>query len=181
MLKSPPGIDRKHLDWKHSALTTTLSRLLPDIRESKHVSIVWLHPDQGNHHVPFRRQYCGMRVFNVRGITDRMKGYGGSKKTPGRTVWRIKKLMVSKRWREIDKNKKLSKQLMQSISKRFLEFIWVEGRQAPKRIIKVISEILVIFCEILCNRHHFNSLTFLIVYLLTDSFSHPRQVSILTT
>ena len=30
-------------------------------------------------------------------------------------VWRIQKLMVNKRWRQIDQNKKLSKWLMQSI------------------------------------------------------------------
>ena len=59
---------------------------------------------------------------------------------------------------------------MQSISKRFLAFIYAESRQVPKRIIEIINEFLAIFGEILCNKHHFNSFTFLLVHPLTDPF-----------
>ena len=59
---------------------------------------------------------------------------------------------------------------MQSISKRFLAFIYAESRQVPKRIIQIINKFLAIFGEILCNRHHFNSFTFLLVHLLTYPF-----------
>ena len=55
---------------------------------------------------------------------------------------------------------------MQSIPRRFLEFICAESRQKPKWIIQIINEVLGIFCTILCNKHQFNSFTFLRVHSL---------------
>ena len=46
-----------------------------------------------------------VKMFKGWGITDRKKGSGGNNKSQGRTVRRIKKVMVSKMWREIDHDK----------------------------------------------------------------------------
>ena len=69
----------------------------------------------------------------------------------------MKRVVVNKRWREIDQDKKLSERLMQSIPKRFLAFIYSEGRQTLKRIIQIIPYFLeksVVFFVIYINSIH---------------------------
>ena len=44
---------------------------------------------------------CNMKVFKERGILDRKKGSGGINKTTSRDVC-LKRLMVNKKWGEID-------------------------------------------------------------------------------
>ena len=56
---------------------------------------------------------------------------------------------------------------MQFIPRKFLEFICAESRQKPKWIIQIVNEVLLgIFCTILCDKHQFNSFTFLRVHPL---------------
>lgn len=43
--------------------------------------------------------------------------------------------------REIDQDNKLSKRLIQCITKRFLAFIYAKGRQTPKSTIPIINEL----------------------------------------
>ena len=56
---------------------------------------------------------------------------------------------VSRRLRETDQDKNLSKRLIQSIPKRFLALIYTERKQTPKCTILIMNEFLAIFCKIL--------------------------------
>ena len=55
---------------------------------------------------------------------------------------------------------------MHSAPKRFLVFVYAEGRQTPKEIIQIISEFLTIFSTALCDRHQFYSFILLRVHPL---------------
>ena len=110
-----------------------------------------------------------MKVPKKWGITDGKEGSGENNvNILGRTVWRLKRLIVDKRWREIDQDKKVSKWLIQSIPKMFLTFIYAEGRQKPKRTI-LINEFLAICCTILFNRHQRNLFTFCVYTLFSGN------------
>ena len=78
------------------------------------------------------------------------------------------KVDVSKRFRETDQDKNLSKRLIQSIPKRFLALIYAERKQTSKWTILIMNEFLAIFCKILCNRHQCNSFIFLRVHHLPN-------------
>lgn len=115
---------------------------------SRHVSIIWLYLDQGiTDTIMFQfaawRKDRTMKVFKMWG------GGGYARKERIQDCVNIKRTMVSKRWRELDQDKKL----MQSIPRIFLEYICA-GRQTSKWISQ-IDEFLAIFCTILCNRHQF--------------------------
>lgn len=63
-----------------------------------------------NHHVPVGgSQHEG--VQGARGDTDRMKGCGGNNSIPSRVVCRSKRLVVNKRWREIDPRQEVEQAL----------------------------------------------------------------------
>lgn len=51
---------------------------------------------------------CNIKVFNEWGITDRKKWWG-EKKSPSKTVWKMKGFMVNTKRRENDQDKKWNK------------------------------------------------------------------------
>ena len=125
-------------------------------------------------------QLADRSIKGFKGITDR-------KKESSRAVWKINRLMVKKTWRVIDQDRKWIKWLMQSIPKRFLAFIYAEGRQSPKWIIQIINKFLAILCIVLFNRHQLHSFTSLRVHPLylswctlisnMSQFVNPSQLS----
>ena len=75
-----------------------------------------------------------MKVFKEREILNKKNG-SDTKLRAGNVC--LKRLMVNKRWGEIDQDKRLSKRMMQSILKRLLAFIDGAAGGHPKRVTSI--------------------------------------------
>ena len=133
-----------------------------EIRSSGCTSIVWHYPDQEDYHVPV----CLLQ-------------HEGRNKTPGRAVCKIERLMVSKRWGEINQDKNLGKRLMQSIPKSF-PGVYLRWRQADTKDDNVNNQWISgeFFSVILCNSHQFNSIAFLRVHPLVQPITKQIEKSL---